>query len=77
MGRCWHENLRQCQSSRSSRRPRRWSRQARADGHAAAIAGGGTDLLGMIKERIVTPDVLVNLKSIKGLDSGDTAGRGA
>lgn len=42
--------------------------KTRADGHAAAIAGGGTDLLGMIKERLVTPDVLINLKTIKGLD---------
>jgi xanthine dehydrogenase YagS FAD-binding subunit len=33
-----------------------------------AIAGGGSDLLGMMKERLVTPDVLVSLKSIKGLD---------
>ena len=51
--------------------------QARADGHVAAIAGGGTDLLGMIKERIVAPDVLVNLKSIKGLDQVASANGGA
>ena len=42
--------------------------QAQSSGRAAAIAGGGSDLLGMIKERIETPDVVVNLKSIKGLD---------
>src|SRR5579862_3513945 len=42
--------------------------KTRANGHAAAIAGGGTDLLGMIKDRLVTPDVLINLKAIKGLD---------
>src|ERR1700687_2534210 len=51
--------------------------QARADGHVAAIAGGGTDLLGMIKERIVAPDVLVNLKSIRGLDQVASANGGA
>jgi xanthine dehydrogenase YagS FAD-binding subunit len=34
----------------------------------AAIVGGGSDLLGMVKERLVSPDVLVNLKSIPGLD---------
>ena len=39
-----------------------------AAGHNAAIAGGGSDLLGMIKEHLVTPDVLVHLRSIKGLD---------
>jgi xanthine dehydrogenase YagS FAD-binding subunit len=30
--------------------------------------GGGSDLLGMVKEHLVEPDVLVNLKSIRGLD---------
>jgi xanthine dehydrogenase YagS FAD-binding subunit len=43
-------------------------KQARADNRSVAIAGGGSDLLGMMKERLVTPDVLVSLKSIKGLD---------
>jgi xanthine dehydrogenase YagS FAD-binding subunit len=43
-------------------------KQARADHRSVAIAGGGSDLLGMMKERLVTPDVLVSLKSIKGLD---------
>ncbi|HLH00483.1 MAG TPA: FAD binding domain-containing protein [Bryobacteraceae bacterium] len=42
--------------------------QAESSGRHAAIAGGGSDLLGMIKERIETPDVLINLKSVKGLD---------
>lgn len=42
--------------------------QAQSSGQHAAIAGGGSDLLGMIKERIETPDVVVNLKSVKGLD---------
>ena len=44
------------------------SQQARRDGQVAAFSGGGTDLLGMVKERIVSPDVLVNLRSVKGLD---------
>ena len=38
----------------------------------ASIVGGGSDLLGMVKERLVSPDVLVNLKSIRGLDKVDT-----
>ena len=42
--------------------------QAHAAGHEAAIAGGGSDLLGMVKERLVNPDVIVHLKSVKGLD---------
>jgi xanthine dehydrogenase YagS FAD-binding subunit len=43
-------------------------KQAHQDGKVVALAGGGSDLLGMMKERLVTPDVLVNLKSAKGLD---------
>ena len=42
--------------------------QAKQQQKTVAIAGGGSDLLGMMKERLVTPDVLVSLKSIKGLD---------
>ena len=42
--------------------------QARRDGGGSAFAGGGSDLLGLAKERLVTPDVLINLKTIKGLD---------
>lgn len=42
--------------------------QAKQQQNTVAIAGGGSDLLGMMKERLVTPDVLVSLKSIKGLD---------
>ena len=43
-------------------------KQAHAEGKATVIAGGGSDLLGMVKERLVEPDVLVNLKGIRGLD---------
>jgi xanthine dehydrogenase YagS FAD-binding subunit len=42
--------------------------QARKDGHTAAVAGGGSDLLGMVKDSLVKPDLIVNLKTIKGLD---------
>lgn len=43
----------------------------------AVAVGGGSDLLGMVKEHLVQPDVLVNLKSVRGLDrvsakSGET-----
>ena len=41
--------------------------KAHADGRTAAVAGGGSDLLGMLKDHLVSPDVLVNLKSIQGL----------
>ena len=34
----------------------------------AVVVGGGSDLLGMMKDHLVEPDILVNLKSIRGLD---------
>jgi len=42
---------------------------ARRDGKSVSFAGGGSDLLGMVKERIVNPDVLIHLGGIKGLDT--------
>jgi xanthine dehydrogenase YagS FAD-binding subunit len=43
----------------------------------AVAVGGGSDLLGMVKEYLVQPDTLVHLKTIRGLDqvtekSGET-----
>jgi xanthine dehydrogenase YagS FAD-binding subunit len=38
----------------------------------AVVAGGGSDLLGMVKDHLVQPDVLVNLKSVRGLDRVST-----
>jgi xanthine dehydrogenase YagS FAD-binding subunit len=43
-------------------------RQAVEQGRSASVVGGGSDLLGMVKEHLVAPDVLVNLKAISGLD---------
>jgi xanthine dehydrogenase YagS FAD-binding subunit len=43
------------------------SRSAR-EGTRAVVSGGGSDLLGLIKERLVEPDVLINLKTIGGMD---------
>lgn len=42
--------------------------QARSEGRAAVVAGGGSDLLGLVKEQIISPDVIINLKAAKGLD---------
>lgn len=42
--------------------------QAREQGRAASIVGGGSDLLGMVKEHLVAPDLLLNLKAIRGMD---------
>jgi xanthine dehydrogenase YagS FAD-binding subunit len=51
-------------------------KEARQQQHSVAIAGGGSDLLGMMKERLVTPDLLISLKSIKGLDQVKAAAGG-
>ena len=51
--------------------------QTNAAGRSAVIAGGGSDLLGMIKDHLVQPDVLVHLKGIKGLDQVSSEAGGA
>src|SRR5207247_1848566 len=43
-------------------------RDANQNGKHASVVSGGSDLLGMVKEHLVSPDVLVNLRSIKGMD---------
>jgi xanthine dehydrogenase YagS FAD-binding subunit len=48
--------------------------QTRKEGQSPSLVGGGSDLLGMVKEFIIKPDVLVNLKTIKGLDQVALAG---
>jgi xanthine dehydrogenase YagS FAD-binding subunit len=52
-------------------------KQARDQGRTAAIAGGGSDLLGMMKERLVMPDMVVRLATIKNLDSVKLTSSGA
>jgi xanthine dehydrogenase YagS FAD-binding subunit len=52
------------------------AQQARRDGKSAAFSSGGSDLLGLVKERIVTPDVLINLRGVKGLDQVTSASGG-
>ena len=47
---------------------------ARTSGRRAVVSGGGSDLLGLIKERLVMPDVVVNLKTIPGLDRATREG---
>jgi xanthine dehydrogenase YagS FAD-binding subunit len=46
-------------------------------GARAVPAAGGSDLLALVKERIVEPDVLVNLKSVPGLDGIAVTSAGA
>ena len=48
--------------------------QARGEGKKVAFAGGGSDVLQLMKERIATPDVLVHLKGIGGANRVETKG---
>jgi xanthine dehydrogenase YagS FAD-binding subunit len=50
--------------------------EARQGGRRTALAGGGSDLLGMVKERMIAPDAVVRLSAIKGLDRVTTANGG-
>ena len=52
------------------------AQQAHRQGHTTAFVGGGSDLLALVKERIVSPDVLVNLKSISSLNQVSRSGDG-
>lgn len=44
------------------------SKNAHAAGKSAAFASGGSDLLALVKERIIRPDVIVGLRGLKNLD---------
>ncbi len=59
-----------------------FAREARAAGQSVSFASGGTDLLQLVKDRIPNrpgsgaPDVLVNLKTIPGIDTVSRMGDG-
>ncbi len=51
------------------------AQQAKRDGHAVSFAGGGSDLITLVKERLVSPDVVVKLPAVrKGEEIGAAAG---
>jgi xanthine dehydrogenase YagS FAD-binding subunit len=49
---------------------------ARRGGRATAFAGGGSDLLGMVKDRLVSPDLVVRLATVRNLDQATSSGGG-
>jgi xanthine dehydrogenase YagS FAD-binding subunit len=63
-------------NARDPREAATLAQQTRGKGQTAAFSGGGTDLLGTVKERIVQPDLLINLRTLKGLDQVTTASGG-
>lgn len=52
------------------------SAEARREGRLAAFSGGGSDLLGLVKERIINPDVLVSLREVPGQDRVEEVSEG-
>jgi xanthine dehydrogenase YagS FAD-binding subunit len=63
-------------TARDVRQAIQLSSDARQHGRAVSFAGGGSDLLALVKERIVSPDVIVSLKRIQGLDRVSPEGNG-
>jgi xanthine dehydrogenase YagS FAD-binding subunit len=55
-------------TARDIRQAIQLSSDARQRGRAVSFAGGGSDLLALVKERVVSPDVIVSLKRIQGFD---------
>jgi xanthine dehydrogenase YagS FAD-binding subunit len=51
---------------RDARRAATLAAQARREGRTAYFNSGGTDLLGMVKDRLVQPDLLINLRQTGG-----------
>ena len=57
------------------------AQQALRDGRSVSFVGGGTDLLQLMKDKVVNrpgsgdPDVLVNLKTVEGLDEVTSSGQ--
>jgi xanthine dehydrogenase YagS FAD-binding subunit len=52
------------------------ARQAQSGGRRAVFAGGGSDLLALVKDRIVEPDVVIHLGGIEGAGRVESAPAG-
>ena len=63
-------------NARDARHAATLAQQARAAGHIAAFAGGGSDLLALVKDHIVAPDVIIRLTSIAGADRVEASASG-
>jgi xanthine dehydrogenase YagS FAD-binding subunit len=50
------------------------AQDAHKAGRSSAFVSGGSDLLALVKERIVQPDVLVNLRGLKNADQVASSG---
>lgn len=55
-------------AARAPREAAALARQLRREGHRVSFAGGGSDLLGLVKEGLVQPDVVLHVGRMEGLD---------
>jgi xanthine dehydrogenase YagS FAD-binding subunit len=56
-------------SARTPQQAAQLSRDAHAAGKTVAFASGGSDLLALVKERIIAPDVIVGLRGLQAADT--------
>lgn len=52
------------------------ARQANADGRQVSFAGGGSDLLVLVKDQVAQPDLIIHLGAIKGGDQVEVSSSG-
>jgi xanthine dehydrogenase YagS FAD-binding subunit len=60
-------------SARDVQQAVKLAQDAHKGGKSASFAGGGSDLLGLVKERIVRPDVIVSLRGVRNADQVTSA----
>jgi xanthine dehydrogenase YagS FAD-binding subunit len=63
-------------NARDARHAATLAKQATAAGRSAVFAGGGSDLLPLVKDHIVAPDVIIRLTSITGADKVEQVASG-
>lgn len=63
-------------NARDARHAATLAKDAKAAGRRASFAGGGSDLLALVKDQIVKPDLIVRLTSIKGADQVERSSAG-
>lgn len=60
-------------NARDAQQAVRLSQDARKAGKAVSFVSGGSDVLALVKERIIQPDVLVNLRGLRNADQISSA----
>ena len=63
-------------NARDARQAVSLAQDAHKAGQAVSFAAGGSDVLALVKDRIVSPDVIVSLRGLKGADQVTASGGG-